>query len=146
MNLLKTITAGFIGSVTLNFLHERTMTIATNVKAQMKVNGNLDLDSFEQINEPLFNNTENYDQNLLRNIISNTFFFSTIGFGKPKNFYLRGISLGLAAGLSAAATGDNGALNQQKITLRNKSNVRNTIIYVAGGLVTASILSLFKTI
>ncbi|MET4081571.1 hypothetical protein ABIB40_001520 [Pedobacter sp. UYP30] len=144
MNIFKAITAGFIGSLTLNFLHLRVRPLSLNFQSKNYLNEPINLDSFEQINDPLIDNRDDYDKNLLSNIISNTLFFSTIGFGKPQNFYFRGLTLGLAAGLSAAKWPDKINLKKEQIEMRKKSNVTTAAIYIAGGLVTAALLSLLK--
>lgn len=102
------------------------------------------LDSFERINENLVGDKVDYDVNFLSNIFSNTLLFSTIGFGKQKNFFGRGIALGLAAGVSAAKVADKTNLTNQQVEQRQKSNITTITLYVTGGLVTAIALSILK--
>ncbi|RZK57456.1 MAG: hypothetical protein EOO91_10105 [Pedobacter sp.] len=101
MGLIKNLTAGFIGSVALNLLHETLRKNETNVP---KIN----LLGAEALNKTLVNvgqpaitdDEELYKATLKVDLISNTMYYSLIG-GKSKLIWPKAIILGLSAGIGA---------------------------------------------
>lgn len=74
---------------------------------------------------------------LIGEMISNSAFYGLVGMGNPKNAWVRGGLLGLAAGVGAAALPETMDLGKCP-TARRKSTVVATIAwYVLGGLLAA---------
>ncbi len=145
MNQLKALLAGLCGSLTLNILHRRTISLMPVAPGRNLLHEPVALDSFERINENLTGKNVDYEVNFLSNVVSNALLFSTVGFGKQKNFFGRGIILGLAAGIGAAKIPDRINLTNQQIEYRRKSNITTIALYVTGGLATAVVLSILRS-
>lgn len=140
MGLIKNITAGFIGSVALNYLHETLRKNETNVP---KIN----LLGEEAINKtlvtigqaPITDQEELYQTTLKADLISNTMYYSLIG-GKSSLIWPKAILLGLCAGIGAVKLPEPLGLNPAPTNKTAQVKALTVGYYLLGALVTAVVL------
>lgn len=140
MGLIKNLTAGFIGSLALNLLHETLRKNETNVP---KIN----LLGAEALNKTLINigqpaitdDEELYKATLKADLISNTMFYSLIG-GKSKLIWPKAIILGLSAGIGAVKFPKPLGLNPEPTNKTEQVKALTVGYYLFGALITGLVL------
>jgi hypothetical protein len=140
MGLIKNLTAGFLGAVALNMLHETLRKNETNVP---KVN----LLGEEAINktligigqQPITDKEELYKTTLKADLISNAMYYSLIG-GKSKYIWPKAILFGLTAGIGAVKLPKPLGLNPEPVAATNQMKALTIGYYLFGALVTGAVL------
>lgn len=140
MGLLKNLTAGLLGSLALNLLHETLRKNGGNVP---KIN----LLGEEAVNktlvtlgkDPITNQEALYETTLVADVVSNTFYYSLIG-GKRKYIWPKAILLGLSAGLGAIQLPAPMGLNSEPVAGTNQKKILTVGYYLFGALVTGYVL------
>src|SRR3954453_18867204 len=103
MSLLKALEAGAAGAATVTFLNESARRIVPHAP-RMEVIGKRALArSMEAIGMEPPRRKELYQAAILGDLVSNGLFYSLVGVGRARHAWRRGLLLGLAAGLGAAA-------------------------------------------
>lgn len=139
MGFIKNITAGFIGSVALNLLHETLRKNATNVP-QINLIGEQALNkTLSKYGTPITNPDELHNVTLKADIIANTMYYSLIG-GNKNFIWPKAIFLGLSAGIGALKLPEPMGLNPEPVTRTNQTKVLTVGYYLFGALVTAYVL------
>ena len=136
MGMIKNLTAGLLGSLALNILHE---TLRKNGTIVPKVN----LLGEEALNKtligigqaPITDEEELYKATLKADLISNTIYYSLIG-GKSKYIWPKAIFFGLSAGFSAIKLPEPLGLNPSPVTTTSQLKVLTVGYYLVGALVT----------
>ncbi|MDQ0641149.1 hypothetical protein QF042_004714 [Pedobacter sp. W3I1] len=144
MKLLKSLLAGFAGAAALNILHESVRRLDPDApridllgeQALSKSMNRLKLEA------PGGNNL--YLATLAGDIISNSLYYSAIGFGDSKNIYLKGAIAGITAGLGAISIPDKIGLDDTPVTKTDKTKILTVVWYAIGGLVTAAVFNRLK--
>jgi len=139
MGILKNLTAGFIGSVALNILHETLRKYNTNVP---KIN----LLGEEALNKTLFrygtpimDQDELYRTTLKADLVGNAVYYSLIG-GKSALIWPKAIVFGLSAGLGAINLPEPLGLDPDPVAKTNQMKVLTVGYYLFGALVTGYVL------
>ena len=140
MGIIKNLTAGFLGSVALNLLHETLRKNATNVP---KIN----LLGEEAINKtlvtigkaPITDEDELYSATFKADLISNTLYYSLIG-GKTKYIWPKAIFFGLSAGLGALKLPEPLGLDPAPVDRTDQMKILTVGYYLFGALVTGFVL------
>ncbi|WP_461790688.1 hypothetical protein [Pedobacter sp.] len=136
---IKNTTAGFVGAIALNAIHE---IVRKNVKNAPQIN----LLGAEAVNKtlsmagrPIQNPEDLYKITLETDIIANTAYYSIIG-GKGKYIWPRAIVMGLSAGIGALRMPESLGLDDTPVTHTNTTKALTVGYYLFGALVTAAML------
>lgn len=140
MGSLKNLTAGFLGAIALNMLHETLRKNETNVP---KIN----LLGEEALNKtrvalgttPITDEDELYKATLKADLISNTIYYSMIG-GKSKYIWPKAVLYGLGAGIGAIKLPKPLGLNPEPVAATTQMKVLTVGYYLFGALVTGFVL------
>lgn len=140
MGLIKNLTAGLLGSLAMNILHESLRKYETNVP---KIN----LLGEEALNKtligigqtPITNEDELYRATLKADLISNTVYYSLIG-GKSKYIWPKAIFFGLSAGIGAIKLPKPLGLDPEPVAATDQIKVLTVAYYLFGALVTGLVL------
>lgn len=139
MGLIKNITAGFIGSVALNLLHETLRKNAANVPHINIIGEQAINKTLSKYGRPITNPEELHNVTLKADIIANTMYYSLIG-GNKNFVWPKAIFLGLSAGIGALKLPEPMGLNPEPVTRTNQTKVLTVGYYLFGALVTAYVL------
>ena len=141
MKLAKNLLAGLTGAVALNILHE-------TLKKTSQDMPRIDLLGEEALQKGLnlFGYEISDDDNLYlatlgADIVSNASYYSMIGAGSNKQIWPKAIALGLAAGIGAVTLPKPIGLNPEPVARNIKVSALTIAYYLAGALVTASVLT-----
>ena len=144
MKFLQNLAGGLAGAVVLSVLHE-------TVRQFDKEAPRFDLVGEEALNktiglvggEPL-EGRELYAAALTGDIVGNAVYYSTIGAGKGHHLMRRGAVLGLAAGIGALKLTKALGSDTDPLVRSQKTELLTVCYYLAGGLVTASVIKAFR--
>lgn len=81
---------------------------------------------------------------LAGDIVSNSIYFSTIGFGKKKYLSISGAAIGLTAGIGALKLTAPMGLSDAPVTRTDKTKVLTVLWYTFGGLVAAAAIKALR--
>lgn len=139
MGFIKNITAGFIGSVALNFLHETLRENATNA-SKVNVLGEQALNkTLEHFGTPIADEDELHLATLNADLAANTMYYSLIG-GHNNWIWPKAILLGLSAGIGALKMAEPLGLDSEPVTKTNQTKILTVGYYLFGALVTGLVL------
>lgn len=144
MGKIKSLSAGLIGAIALNILHE---TLRKNVKDAPKIHllGEQALNkTLNKFGAEINNEDDLYTATLAGDIISNTTYYSLIGSGSNKNIWTKAIILGLAAGVGALKLPEPIGLDPEPVNKNNQVKVLTVGYYLFGALVTGLALKLLS--
>lgn len=144
MKVLKNLAGGFAGAIALNLLHETVKRFYHNAprvdligeEAMTKLANKADIEAPE--------GDKLYAATLAADVVSNAIYYSLIGIGKKKNLYVRGATLGLAAGIGALELTKPLGLSDAPVTRTNITKYLTVAWYVFGGLVTAATIKALR--
>lgn len=139
MGFIKNITAGFIGSIALNLLHETLRKNATNVPSINLIGEQALNKTLSKYGTPITSPDELHNVTLKADIIANAMYFSLIGSNK-KWIWPKAVFLGLSAGIGALKLPEPMGLNPEPVTKTNQTKVLTVGYYLFGALVTAYVL------
>ena len=141
MKIVNALAGGFAGAIALNLLHETVRRF--DPKAPR-----IDLLGEEALNRTLTNFNAQplkgknlYLATLAGDVISNGLYYALIGFGEKKNIWLKGASIGLAAGFGAIEIPKTAGLDDKPVTKTNKTKILTVAWYFIGGLVACAVIS-----
>ncbi|RZL50163.1 MAG: hypothetical protein EOP00_05580 [Pedobacter sp.] len=139
MGFIKNITAGFVGSVALNILHETLRKNASNVP-HINVIGEQALNqTLGKFGTPITDEDELHQATLKADIVANTMYYSLIG-GNKNWIWPKAILLGLSAGIGALKLPEPMGLDPEPVTRTNQTKVLTVSYYLFGALVTGLVL------
>lgn len=134
---MKNLLGGFAGALALNLLHETYKRIDAKAPRVDLVGEEALSKLIEKTGSELLKGDQLYAATLAGDIVSNTFYFSLIGYGNKKSILVRGSLLGLAAGVGALVLTKPLGLSDAPVTRTNRTKALTVAWYLAGGLVTA---------
>lgn len=139
MGFIKNITAGFIGSVALNVLHETLRKNATNVP-KINVLGEQALNrTLDKFGTPIADPDELHSATLKADLAANTMYYSLIG-GNKNWIWPKAILLGLSAGIGALKLPEPMGLDPEPVTRTTQTKALTVGYYLFGALVTGLVL------
>ena len=139
MGFIKNITAGFIGSVALNLLHETLRKNATNVP-KINILGQQALNkTLSKYGTPITDPDELHNTTLKADLAANTMYYSLIG-GNKNWIWPKAILLGLSAGIGALKLPEPMGLDPEPVTRTNQTKALTICYYLFGALVTGLVL------
>ncbi|WP_069658263.1 hypothetical protein [Arcticibacter eurypsychrophilus] len=138
MRKLKAIIAGFAGAIALNVLHEAVKRLDSKAPR-------VDLIGKEALSKTLKgvgltppSGASLTEAALVGDIFSNTLYYSLIGSGKGNKNWIKGIMLGLSAGVGALSLPKQMGLNDTPVTKNLRSETLTVAYYTIGGIVAAA--------
>ncbi|KGE12542.1 hypothetical protein [Sphingobacterium deserti] len=144
MKISTNIVAGAAGALLLNVIHELAR---KNIKDAPRVNelgeeGVVKISEAMGVKPPTGNKL--YASTLAYDFVGNAFYYSAVGKGKSKNIWLRGLGLGLTAGIGAIALPKKIGLDDQPVNHSKLTQVLTVAWYTLGGLAAAAAAELLK--
>ncbi|TDS13138.1 hypothetical protein [Sphingobacterium paludis] len=144
MKISTNIVAGAAGALLLNIVHELAR---KNIKNAPRVNevgeeGVTKISKAIGVEPPTGNKL--YASTLAYDFVGNAFYYSAVGKGKSKNIWLRGIGLGLTAGIGAIALPKKMGLNDEPVNRSVLTKVLTVAWYTLGGLAAAAAAELLQ--
>jgi hypothetical protein len=137
MKTLKNTIGGFAGAIALNVLHQTLKQFTDKAP-------HVDLIGEEALNKglkhlgakPLKGNTL-FASTMAADVVSNAFYYSSIGIGERKNLLARGLAYGMAAGIGALVLTKPMRLNDKPVNKSISTKLLTVGYYMLGGIVTA---------
>jgi hypothetical protein len=140
MGLIKNLTAGFLGAVALNVLHETLRKNETNVpRINLLGEEALNKALIATGNAAIYDEEELYKATLKADLISNAFYYSMIG-GNTRLIWPKAIFFGLSAGIGAIKLPAPLGLDPTPVTATRQIKVLTVGYYLFGALVTGMVL------
>jgi hypothetical protein len=145
MRWIKNMTAGLMGAVALNILHEVVRKNVPNAPHINLLGSEAINKTLIQVGAPIVNADELYKVTLEADLIANATYYAMIG-GKGKYIWPRAIAMGLSAGIGAIQLPKPMGLDPTPVTRTTQTKVLTVGYYLFGALVTATALkTLFKS-
>ncbi|WP_113661381.1 hypothetical protein [Pedobacter nanyangensis] len=145
MKWIKNMTAGLIGAVALNILHE---VVRKNVKNAPQINllgEEVVNKTLSQVGTPVVDADDLHRLTLEADLIANATYYSMIG-SSGKYIWPKAVALGLSAGIGAIQLPEPLGLDATPVTRTTQTKVLTVGYYLFGALVTATVLkTLFKS-
>ncbi len=137
--LLKSVASGLVGAVALNLWHETVRQFVPEAP-RADILGERSLKKIMRAsgNQPPVDEEDLYIPAMLGDVLSNTAYYSLIGTVKPKNAYVIGTALGLAAGVGAVVLPGPIGLGEAPTNRTTATKLMTVGWYLLGGLVTAA--------
>ena len=131
--------SGVAGAIVLNLIHEVARKNITHAPHVNKVGeeGVVKLVKYLGGSPPKGDTL--YASTLVGDLIGNAVYFSAVGKGKPRNIWMRGIGLGLAAGLGAIILPSKMGLDDQPVKHSTLTQVLTVTWYTLGGVAAAGV-------
>lgn len=140
MGLIKNLTAGLIGSLALNLLHETLRKNETNVpKINLLGEEALNKTRIALGQTPIVDQEELYKATLKADLVSNAVYYSLIG-GKSKYIWPKAIFYGLSAGIGALKLPKPLGLDSTPVDETDQMKALTIGYYLFGALVTGLVL------
>ncbi|PWS26889.1 hypothetical protein DHW03_12750 [Pedobacter yonginense] len=141
MRILKALLADFAGAAALNILHETVRRFDKDAPKVHRIGEEALSKSLHKMNLSAPTGDHLYLATLASDLVSNSLYFSAIGYGKDKNVYLKGALAGLTAGFGAISLPSKLGLDDAPVTRTDKTKILTVSWYLIGGLVTAAVLN-----
>ena len=144
MKAIAALTGGIAGACALTLLHE----IARKSDPDAPRMDLLGMDALSKILKagdikPPDNNTL-FTWTMAGDLVSNSLYYSLAGFGGPKRIWLRGILLGLSAGIGAVYLPGPLGLKKETSNRTVRTKAMTITWYLTGGLVASTVISSLK--
>lgn len=139
MRIRTNLVAGAAGAILLNIIHEiarKTLTRAPHVN-EIGEEGIVKIAESLGTEAPQGNAL--YATTLASDFIGNAFYYSAVGKGSPQNIWLRGLGLGLTAGIGALALPGKLGLDDRPVKRSNLTQVLTVAWYTIGGIAAAGV-------
>ena len=141
MKISSAIAGGLAGTCTVALLHESLKKV-TQASPRMEL---LDMEALSKILKSIKVKIPEYDQllkwTLAGEIITHTLYYSVTGIGK-KGIWLKGILLGVAAGITAVVLPNPLGLNGAPSNRSPQTEAMTIAMYLAGGLAASAVSKL----
>jgi hypothetical protein len=137
MKILNSLLAGLAGAVALNVLHEVARHFDSDAPQVQLIGEEALTKSLKSIGIEPPKGNKLYFATLAGDLVSNAFYFSTIGKGKPAWVLFRGLGYGAMAGMGALKLTGPMGLKDAPVTKSNKTKILTVAWYTFGGLITA---------
>jgi len=139
MKWIKNMTAGLIGSVALNILHE---IVRKNVRNAPQINllgEEVVNKTLSQVGTPIVDAEDLHKVTLEADLIANATYYSMIG-GNSRYIWPKAVALGLSAGIGAIQLPEPLGLDSRPVTRTTQTKVLTVGYYLFGALITATVL------
>ena len=130
--------SGVVGAVCLNLLHETARHVVPHAPRVDVLGMRALAKSMRAANQTPPSRDRLYWLTLIGDLISNSLYYSLVGFGKPDHILRRGIVLGAAAGLGAVVLPRPMGLGRQPGQQTPATQIMTFMWYFIGGLVASA--------
>lgn len=144
MRSIQNILGGMAGAVVLNLVHETARQYMPNAPR-------VDLIGKEAINKSLTGANKKplhgkplYITTLGADIAANALYYSLAGAGNDKNIMLKGVALGLAAGIGALTLTDKLGLDDSPVNRTTETKLLTVAWYTLGGIIAAATIKALR--
>lgn len=144
MRSIQNILGGMAGAVVLNLVHETARQYMPNAPR-------VDLIGKEAINKSLTGANKKplhgkplYITTLGADIAANALYYSLAGTGNDKNIMLKGVALGLAAGIGALTLTDKLGLDDSPVNRTTETKLLTVAWYTLGGIIAAATIKALR--
>lgn len=137
MKLFSALLGGLAGAVVLNILHETVRRFDKDAPRVDLVGEEALSKSMEAAGIDPPEGEQLYKATLVGDLISNTLYYSTIGLGDDKHILIRGLGMGLLAGIGAVELPKPMGLDDAPVSRTDKTKLLTIVWYVAGAVVTS---------
>lgn len=144
---MKTSTAfagGLAGACALTVVHELVRKADSQAPRPDKLGMQVIAKTLRKANKPVPSNTQLRNWALAGDIVFNGLYYSLAGAGKPKNVFLRGAILGVAAGLGALFLPKYMNLDNSYTDRTTKTKALSVGLYLLGGLAAAAVIKVMN--
>lgn len=144
MNTATSIGAGFAGAGIITIIHESVRQVEPDAPRMDLLGMNALSKLLHSMHKSPPDDNKLYWLTMAGDLISNTLYYSAIGLGDKKNVWLKGASLGLAAGIGGVVLPKPLGLNQSHSARTTKTKMMTIGLYLIGGLITAATVKLLE--
>lgn len=143
MKIKRNLIGGFAGALALNILHETVRRFESDAPRIELVGEEAVTKVMKRAGAVPPTGDRLYATTLVADVISNGFYYSMIGLGKRKYFWLNGLKYGFGAGIGALLLTKPIGLSDAPVTKTNKIKSMTVAYYVFGGLVAAAVMKAY---
>lgn len=144
MNVGKSLLAGVAGATFLNILHESVRRVVPAAPRVDLLGRQIVARSFRKRGKRAPSGDKQYALALVGDLLSNTLFYSLAGWGKGRSAWLRGLLLGLSAGLGAVKAPDYMNLSKKAVKRHESTKWMTIGWYLLGGVVAGTVAQLIS--
>ena len=134
MNLIQSLTAGACGAVLLNAVHESMRQFVPEAPRVDLIGRQLVAQTFLAMNEPPPPDSREYALAMAGDVLSNTLYYSLVGFGSHRRAVLRGLVLGAVGGWAAVKAPEYLDLPEDAVQRHPATKLMTVAWYTLGGL------------
>jgi len=144
MKFIQNLIGGLAGAITLNLLHETIRRFDPDAPRVDLVGEEALNKAIEAAGGEALEGKALYAATLAGDILSNALYYSAIGTGKDRRLLARGILIGASGGIGALKFTRPMKLHDEPITQSQKTKWMTVAYYLAGGLVTATVIKALR--
>ena len=138
MRKLKAMIAGLAGAVALNVLHETVKRFDSKAPRVDLIGKQALTKTLESVGATPPTGASLTQATVIGDIFSNTLYYSLIGSGKGNTNWIKGIMLGLSAGIGALSLPKHMGLDDTPVTKSVRSETLTVAYYTIGGIIAAA--------
>ncbi|MBE8719597.1 hypothetical protein [Sphingobacterium pedocola] len=139
MKTFTNLIAGTAGALVLNIIHEVARKCIKQAPHMNEVGEEALVKSIKFIGGEPPKGYTLYTSTLVGDFIGNALYYSAVGKGEPKSIWLRGIGLGITAGIGAVTLPDKLGLNDGPVNRSPVTQLLTVAWYTLGGVVTSGV-------
>ena len=144
MKIIQSIIGGLAGALALNILHQAAKQFDHEAPRVDLVGEEALTKGMEAMGLTPPTGNELFAATLAGDIISNALYYSTIGFSKKKHLMLRGVAMGMVAGVGALTLTKPLGLSDAPVTRSDKTKLLTVAWYAFGGLVAGAVIKALR--
>ena len=144
MNLGKSLLAGVAGAAFLNVVHESVRSVRPDAPRVDLMGRHIVASAFRKQGKKAPDEGTQYALALAGDVLSNALYYSLVGWGKGRSAWLRGLLLGLSAGLGAVKAPDYLPLPKKAVKRQSSTKLMTISWYVLGGVVAGTVAQLIS--
>lgn len=144
MNAGKSLLAGVAGATFLNIVHESVRRVVPSAPRVDLMGRQIVARSFRKRGKKVPSENKQYALAMAGDLLSNTLFYSLVGWGKGQSAWWKGLLLGLSAGLGAVKAPDYMDLPKKAVKRQQSTKYMTIAWYLMGGLVAGTVAQLIS--
>lgn len=144
MNAGKSLLAGVAGATLLNGVHEGVRHFVPTAPRVDLLGRTVIRRAFHKQGKKTPKGNKEYAITLATDLLSNALFYSLVGWGKGRSAWVRGLLLGLSAGLGAVKAPDYMKLPKKAVKRRQSTKLMTVAWYLLGGLAAGTVAQLIS--
>lgn len=144
MNVGKSLLAGVAGATFLNVLHESVRRVVPTAPRVDLLGREVIRRAFHKQGKKAPKGNKEYAITLAADMLSNALYYSLVGWGKGRSAWIRGLLLGLSAGLGAVKAPDYMKLPKKAVKRHQSTKLMTIGWYLLGGVVAGFVAQLLS--